>query len=194
LTSALLFAFAALGLGLTSQAQHAQRLSDEVADLRHQLQDQGDRLAIFEATALRLTKEAEARQKILDDLSIPSSQQAGPPQPASGWFWQWGSCDGITLACTLDTRGRASPVPDTFDMDVSFTATVPVRLTFSSWIGGGAITTYGPSLSMQHVLFTGAEGCGGYIMTVSAADTPGVIYPNVWVRYHPAPRPTGVCG
>lgn len=144
--------------------------------------------ATVAADSLRQRAVAQDAQTIAGLSAQVAGAQAA--QPGTGWLWQWATCGG---PCKVDPRGLWNPIPDTFDVDVSFTATTPVTLRFYSLTGRGEAVSYGPALAMQHVRFAGAEGCGGYAYAVTA-DSPGVIFPSVWVRYNPAPALTGVCG
>jgi hypothetical protein len=115
----------------------------------------------------------------------------------------WNSCAG---PCTIGAGGvRLGSVPDTFELQINFTADQPVRvylLSFHQWTQfddcglstrcvGGAYTTYGPATSVQQS-FTDAEGCAGYVWVLQS-DSDVTIKPDFKVRYLPAAQPTGLC-
>ena len=138
------------------------------------------------ATALDLNARLDSERQVEAGLRTELSRGLGS-QPASGWFWQWGTTVRIPASGMV-----SQPVPDTFDMDVSFWATAPVSLEFTHLSGGGVYASYGPAISMTHVRFTGAEGCAGYTAVLTAE--PGtLITANEWVRYNPAAYATGPC-
>lgn len=194
------------GLGIVSLIQQADgartRARDwEVTARAWKVQTERLQRQLAESqTLVSATRDQAAQLQVTVDGLSAQLAHGLASQPASGWFLQWNTCGGPCTIGTADTRwGRAVPVPDTFDMDVSFTATVPVRLDFYDWRdwvsghgNGLPAASYGPSLGMQHVRFTLAEGCGGYIASWSS-DQPGVLFPQVWVRYNPSPHVTGFC-
>jgi hypothetical protein len=115
----------------------------------------------------------------------------------------WNSCGG---PCSIDANSvRVGSVPDTFELQIDFTADVPVRayvFTFHQWTQfdgcglstrcvTGTFRTYDATTQMsQH--FTDAEGCSGYVWVLQA-DRAGTINPDVKVHYQPADHPTGAC-
>ncbi|HKF75241.1 MAG TPA: hypothetical protein VKF59_03800 [Candidatus Dormibacteraeota bacterium] len=115
----------------------------------------------------------------------------------------WNSCGG---PCTVGPGFvRVGSVPDTFQLQIDFTADVPVRtyvFTFHQWTQfdgcsfdlrcvTGSYRAFDAATSLTGT-FDDAEGCSGYIWVLQA-DRPGTIKPDVRVRYQPAAHPTGVC-
>ena len=115
----------------------------------------------------------------------------------------WNSCGG---PCTVGPNSvRVGSVPDTFELQVAFTADVPVRayfFTFHQWTQfdgcgftvrcvSGSYRALDAATSMDE-RFSEAEGCSGYVWVLQA-DRAGTIKPDVKVRYMPADHPTGVC-
>ena len=125
-------------------------------------------------------------------------------QNANPTLTMWNSCGG---PCNMiPGNWRVGGVPDTFDYNVSFTSNVPVTVyivTFSQYVQFanctgqiscvmGTFTHYGPTTSLPGSVFTLAEGCASYV-SIYQTNMTGVIYPNVSLRYNPAPTVTGVC-
>jgi hypothetical protein len=115
----------------------------------------------------------------------------------------WNSCGG---PCGIGPNAvRVGSVPDTFQLLITFTADVPVRVyvfTFHQWTQfdgcgfstrcvTGGFKTFDAATSID-TTFAEAEGCSGYVWVLQA-DREGTITPNVRVHYQPADRPTGVC-
>jgi hypothetical protein len=115
----------------------------------------------------------------------------------------WNSCGG---PCGIGpSTVRVGSVPDTFQLLITFTSDVPVRVyvfTFHQWTQfdgcglstrcvTGGFKTFDASTSID-TTFAEAEGCSGYVWVLQA-DRDGTITPNVRVHYQPADRPTGVC-
>ena len=162
------------------QAQRGDQLARELATARAQVSVLSSQAASLQATNSQL--ESQARNPTLA---------------------MWNSCGG---PCTISPSGvRVGAVPDTFQLQIDLTATVPVRgyvFTFAQWAQfdtcglstrcvSGSYTTYGPTTSMQEV-FDQAEGCSAYVWVLQSDGT-GTITPDVRVRYQPASQPTGVC-
>ncbi len=115
----------------------------------------------------------------------------------------WNSCDG---PCQIGPDGvRVGSVPDTFELEVEFTSTVPVRtyfFTLQQWaqfdscgLAVSCVTGSYESLPATTHLdqnFQQAEGCSAYLWVLQA-DQRGVITPDVKVRYAPTDHATGVC-
>ncbi len=125
-------------------------------------------------------------------------------QIANPTLVMWNSCGE---PCYMNPgEWRAGGVPDTFDYNITFTSTVPVSvyiLTFDQYVqfancsgqiacATGQYYQYGPTTSLQGIVFKLAEGCAGYV-SVYRSSASGIIYPNVKLTYNPAPGPTGVC-
>jgi len=115
----------------------------------------------------------------------------------------WNSCGG---PCTISSSAvRVGSVPDTFQLQLHFTADVPVRtylLTFHQWTQfdgcrfslrcvSGSYRSFDATTSLSETI-DDAEGCSGYVWVLQA-DREGTIQPDVKVHYQPADRPTGVC-
>jgi hypothetical protein len=113
----------------------------------------------------------------------------------------WTSCGG---PCAVGPGTyRASGVPDTFQLQVAFTATVPVAThiftlhQFASFDSCGITCvsdnylSFAPTTALNGE-FNDAEGCSGY-MLVLTADQSGTITPDVMIKYQPSDHPTGVC-
>lgn len=115
----------------------------------------------------------------------------------------WNSCGG---PCTVGPGFvRVGSVPDTFELQIDFTADVPVRayvFTFHQWTEfdgcsfdvrcvTGTYRTFAAATSLTET-FDDAEGCSGYVWVLQA-DRAGTIKPDVKVRYQPAAQPTGAC-
>jgi hypothetical protein len=115
----------------------------------------------------------------------------------------WNTCGG---PCTIGPNGvRVGSAPDTFELDIEFTSTVPVTtyfFTFRQWAQfdscgfdvrcvTGSYQSFAASTSLNRT-FQDAEGCSGYVWVMQASRD-GIITPNVKIRYAPASHPTGVC-
>ena len=115
----------------------------------------------------------------------------------------WNACSG---PCAIGPNAvRVGSGPDTFELQLAFTADVPVRgyvFTFHQWTQfddcgfstrcvTGGFQTYDAATSLD-TTFAEAEGCSGYVW-VLLSDRAGTIKPNVRVQYRPADHPTGVC-
>lgn len=115
-----------------------------------------------------------------------------------------------TLSQPIDTKGLLHGVPDTFDYYINYSSSVPVGVAvlntnqfvqfancpyavaasrLSCVMGNYA--SFPPTTS-QNQIFTLAEGCGAYI-AIYYASTSGTFYPNISIRYNPAPALTGLC-
>jgi hypothetical protein len=115
----------------------------------------------------------------------------------------WNSCGG---PCQIGPDSvRVGSAPDTFELELEFTATVPVRtyfFTLQQWtqfdscgFSISCVTGSYESLPATTHLdqnFQEAEGCSGYLWVLQA-DQRGVITPDVKVHYAPADHVTGVC-
>lgn len=115
----------------------------------------------------------------------------------------WNSCAG---PCSIAPNSvRVGSVPDTFQLQINFTADVPVRtyiFTFHQWTQfdgcgfnircvTGSYTAFDPATSFSQTVDQ-AEGCSGYVWVLQT-DREGTIKPDVKVHYLPASHPTGVC-
>jgi hypothetical protein len=125
-------------------------------------------------------------------------------QTSNPTLTQWTGC---SQPCYMTPGNwRVGGVPDTFDFNVSFTASVQITvyiITFQGYVQfancAGSIscvnstyTQYGPATSIHSSVFKLAEGCSDYV-AVFQSTTTGLIYPDVSVTYNPAPTTTGVC-
>lgn len=149
----------------------------------------------------RASERASGLETQLAQLRTDNSQlQAQARNPTLS---MWNSCGG---PCSIDANSvRVGSVPDTFELQIDFTADVPVRayvLTFHQWTQfdgcglstrcvTGTFRTYDPATEMSQ-RFADAEGCSGYVWVLQA-DRAGTIKPDVKVRYQPADHPTGAC-
>jgi hypothetical protein len=162
------------------QAQRADGLGRELAASRGQAQRLSSDLAAARADNDRL--QSDARNPTLA---------------------MWNSCGG---PCTISASSvRVGSVPDTFQLQINFTADVPVRtyvMTFHQWTQfdgcgfslrcvSGSYRAYDATTSFSQTI-DDAEGCSGYVWVLQA-ERPGTIRPDVKVRYQPADHPTGVC-
>jgi hypothetical protein len=115
----------------------------------------------------------------------------------------WNSCGG---PCAMSPSGvRVGSIPDTFQLQIRFTADVPVRtyvFTFHQWTQfdscsfnvrcvTGNFMAFDATTSFDQTIDE-AEGCSGYVWVLQA-DREGTIKPDVRVHYKPADHPTGVC-
>src|SRR5215472_11046970 len=115
----------------------------------------------------------------------------------------WNSCAG---PCTIAPNSvRVGSVPDTFQLQINFTADVPVHtyiFTFHQWTQfdgcgfslrcvTGSYTAFDPATSFSQTVDE-AEGCSGYVWVLQT-DRQGTIKPDVKIHYQPASQPTGVC-
>lgn len=115
----------------------------------------------------------------------------------------WNSCGG---PCTIAPNSvRVGSVPDTFQLQINFTADVPIRayvFTFHQWTQfdacgfnircvSGSYRNFNAAMSLSQNVDE-AEGCSGYVWVLQS-DREGTIKPDVKVRYQPASQPTGVC-
>lgn len=115
----------------------------------------------------------------------------------------WNSCAG---PCTIAPNSvRVGSVPDTFQLQINFTADVPVHtyvFTFHQWTEfdacgfnircvTGSYTAFDAATSLSQTVDQ-AEGCSGYVWVLQT-DRQGTIRPDVKVRYQPASQPTGIC-
>ena len=115
----------------------------------------------------------------------------------------WNSCGG---PCTIAPNSvRVGSVPDTFQLQINFTADVPVRtyiFTFRQWAQfdqcgfttrcvTGSYRAFDAATSFSQTVDE-AEGCSAYVWVLQA-DRQGTIKPDVRVHYQPASQPTGVC-
>lgn len=115
----------------------------------------------------------------------------------------WNSCGG---PCTMSPGAvRVGSVPDTFQVQMNFTADVPVRtyiFTFHQWTQfdgcgfsvrcvTGSYRAFDATTSLSQTVDE-AEGCSGYVWVLQS-DRAGTIKPDVKVRYQPADHPTGIC-
>lgn len=101
----------------------------------------------------------------------------------------------VTMQTGLMTLG----VPDTFSMQVRFTATNQVQtrfLTFAQfarYMNTGSLDGAAFSAgTIQDITFHDAEGCGDYVM-VLLAPIGTVVTPNLSITRNPADHPTGAC-
>jgi len=159
-----------------------------------------------EAGALRAQRDrlnAQRDQLNAQVLSMRAETSRLQADARSPTLIMWNACGG---PCTIGPGAvRVGSVPDTFQLLIAFTATVPVRsyvFTFHQWTQfdgcgfnvrcvTGNYRTFDAATSMD-ATFTEAEGCSGYVW-VMQADRDGTIQPNVRVHYRPADHPTGVC-
>ncbi len=148
------------------------------------------------------TERADGLETQASRLRTENSQlQASARNPTLS---MWNSCG--SGPCTVDASSvRVGSVPDTFELQIDFTADVPIRayvFTFHQWTQfdgcglnlrcvTGTYRTYDATTSMSQ-RFADAEGCSGYVWVLQA-DRAGTIKPDVKVRYQPADHPTGAC-
>ena len=164
----------------TQESHRADNLSRQVGALTAE----GSRLN-SELTALR-------------DDNTRLRNQANSPTLA-----MWNSCGG---PCTIAPNSvRVGSVPDTFQLQINFTADVPVRtyiFTFRQWAQfdqcgfttrcvTGNYRAFDAATSFSQTVDE-AEGCSAYVWVLQA-DRQGTIKPDVRVHYKPASQPTGVC-
>ncbi len=141
---------------------------------------------------------------VSQNFALQNEVQALKIQISNPTLTTWTSC---TQPCYMAPGSwRVGGVPDTFDFNVSFTATVPITvyiLTFQQYVQFAnctgsiscvttAYTQYGPATSLQGSVFTLAEGCSDYVAVFQSTSN-GIIYPDVSVTYHPASTVTGAC-
>jgi len=109
------------------------------------------------------------------------------------WLGQWTGCpDG----CRQPVGGAyVQPIPDTFDMKISFQSSGPVIVeivAYDQWVRyvrtghATVVKVYGPTQNLNEVEFSSAEGCGGYFVLFYFPQG-GTIVPDVRVRYNPLP-------
>ena len=137
------------------------------------------------------------------ERQLQSQVQQLQAQARNPTLTMWNTCGG---PCTIGPTGvRVGSAPDTFELDVEFTSTVPVTtyfFTFRQWAQfdgcgfdvrcvSGPYQSFPAATSVDRT-FQDAEGCSGYVWVMQASRN-GIITPNVKVRYAPAPHPTGVC-
>jgi hypothetical protein len=166
------------------QAAQATYRGDELARQLRASQDQTDRLD-EQVSSLRTDN-----TRLQGDARNPT-------------LIMWNSCGG---PCTISPGAvRVGSVPDTFQLQIDFTADVPVHayvFTFHQWTQfdncgfstrcvAGKFQAFEAATSM-HQVFDEAEGCSGYVWVLQS-DRGGTIRPNVKVRYLPAAQPTGIC-
>ncbi|HKA08947.1 MAG TPA: hypothetical protein VKI99_00580 [Candidatus Dormibacteraeota bacterium] len=164
----------------TAEAHRADRLTRQVSALT--------------AEASRLNSELTA---LRDDNARLRSQASNPTLP------MWNSCGG---PCTIAPNSvRVGSVPDTFQLQINFTADVPVRtyiFTFRQWAQfdqcgfavrcvTGSYRAFDAATSFSQTVDE-AEGCSAYVWVLQA-DRQGTIKPDVRVHYQPASQPTGIC-
>ncbi|HEY4026434.1 MAG TPA: hypothetical protein VGO86_08380 [Candidatus Dormibacteraeota bacterium] len=167
--------------------QEAGRQAGRSADLAHQL-----RVAHAESDGLRAQ---------IGSLEAANRQLEG--EAHSPTLAMWNSC---TVPCSIGPNAvRVGSVPDTFQLLLTLTADVPVRVyvfTFHQWTQfddcglsircvTGDYRTLGAGTSID-TTFADAEGCSGYVWVLQA-DRAGTVTPNVRVHYQPADHVTGVC-
>ena len=132
-----------------------------------------------------------------DDNTRLKSQASNPTLP------MWNSCGG---PCTIAPNSvRVGSVPDTFQLQINFTADVPVRtyiFTFRQWAQfdqcgfavrcvTGSYRAFDAATSFSQTVDE-AEGCSAYVWVLQS-DRQGTIKPDVRVHYQPASQPTGIC-
>ncbi len=167
--------------------QAAARQSRHAADLDRQLAAARDANRRLDAEAAAVRGDNRRLQTELSSPTLP----------------MWNSCGG---PCTVSAGAvRVGSVPDTFQLQISFTSDVPVHtyvLTFHQWTEfdncafslrcvRGSYQAFDATTSLSQTV-DDAEGCSGYVWVLQA-DGAGTIKPDVKIRYQPADHPTGVC-
>jgi hypothetical protein len=185
--AALVAAMGWLGWDDVRSHQAAADQARRAADLRQQLADSRDLSRRLDAQVAEAHAE---NQRLQQDANNPT-------------LAMWNSCGG---PCTVSANAvRVGSVPDTFQLQISFTSDVPIHayvLTFHQWTQfdscgfslrcvTGSYRAYDAATSLNQT-FDEAEGCSGYVWVLQA-ERDGTIHPDVKVRYQPADHPTGVC-
>jgi len=144
--------------------------------------------------ASRLNSELTA---LRDENTRLRTQASNPTLP------MWNSCGG---PCTIAPNSvRVGSVPDTFQLQINFTADVPIRtyiFTFRQWAQfdqcgfavrcvTGSYRAFDAATSFSQTVDE-AEGCSAYVWVLQS-DRQGTIKPDVRVHYQPASQPTGIC-
>jgi hypothetical protein len=180
-------AFGYVGYQAISLNQRVHVLTRANADLAGQK-------AGLERTSLEQTREINGLQESVTGLKADLAHPT---------LTQWTSCAG---PCTMNpTSWRASGVPDTFKLLVSFQSTTPVAVYFFTlsqyvqfarcgdlWCVSSQAAWYSPRTSLENGYFDDAEGCGSYVVVYKSTGY-GTITPNIRVQYLPADHLTGVC-
>jgi hypothetical protein len=194
-------AWAAIALLLLVALALAGTLVWDDARLHQEAERQARRSADLAGQVAILRGEADGLSAQLATLRGQNTQlQSEARNPTLS---MWNSCGS---PCTIGPGAvRTGSVPDTFELLITFTADVPVRVyvfTFHQWTQfdgcglstrcvSGDFKTFDAATSIDQT-FAEAEGCSAYVWVLQA-DRQGTITPNVRVRYQPADRPTGVC-
>ena len=103
----------------------------------------------------------------------------------------WTGCGGNSACPMVSGEWWEEVVPDTFELDISFTSTVPVNVyifTLPQFVQfykcGGSVScvsgtyfSFGPTTSLQNVAFGYGEGCGDYVAIFQSLSD-GVFYPG----------------
>ncbi len=167
-----------------------------------------DRAAQETRRAARLTSEVHLAQNEVASLNLQlaSAQNDNArlrTEAHNPTLAMWNSCGGPCMISP--TSVRVGSVPDTFQLQIKFTADVPVRVylfTFRQWTQfdacgfnarcvSGSYKVYDAATSLSQNV-DAAEGCAGYVWVLQS-DREGTIKPDVKVHYQPASQPTGVC-